>query len=341
MEAIEVAATLDAFEHPLPTTFAYSPAGSTFFTTAVDGLIKLWDSDTGELLATSRAYTQMDSISLNPNGEFYAVPYWDRVEVIETETQALVQTFELPVSRLSWGAVDSRVNESQVKYIASETIGLMVRYGSVFHTFTYDAGSNQILQEFQGPDGKQYYQCKYNSDRNRQVCQVSNWQSSTLHIADPMTSELFMSVQAETAYFNAISNAGHLFVSCREEAALFSITPLDGGVARPYQFPCQDMVFLPGDIQLLLADGTVVEVESREVVSTFAFPSPYVEFGDVFFSPNDDFMLIGTDIYDLSTGDFLGQLDIDGKIHGITLSADGLSLIILTEFGLEYWQVLE
>ena len=91
---------------------------------------------------------------------------------------------------------------------------------------------------------------------------------------------------------------------------------------------------MPDDSQILLADGTLVDLASKETATPFAFSAPYADLSQVFFSPNGDFIMIGIDFYDLQTGALLGQLDTSPDYLDVGLSADGMNLVVLTKTGL-------
>ena len=98
---------------------------------------------------------------------------------------------------------------------------------------------------------------------------------------------------------------------------------------------------MPDDSQILLADGTMVDLDSKEAVDGFVFSQPYADLSQVYFSPNNDFVLIGTDFFDLQGKILLGQLDTGQDYLDVRLSADGKTLVGLAQTGLEFWQVLE
>lgn len=68
--------------------------------------------------------------------------------------------------------------------------------------------------------------------------------------------------------------------------------------------------------------------------------APYTDLSQAYISPNRDFMLIGKDIHVLASGVRPGQLGIAPNYQFGALLEDGLTLVFLTNIGLEFWQSL-
>ena len=317
------------FEQPSPLLFDFSPVGDVLYTFSWDGVIKLWNAKTFEILSTSTQYALDSFADLSPSGTKLAIPFADRIEIWEVSTLDLLE--------MIYPANPQFLIES-IEFLTDEVVYVQ---GNANRAFNYDLVAGAEVASFSAPERERFGDCRFSENGATQICWVEGERTiGSRTIYNSLTGGIYASFPFETIQYQALSTDGKLVAHCRAQAAFFNLGPVDGQ-PTPYSYPCQDMLFLPGDTQILLADGTVVGVESKEVEGTFTFSTPYNKFADVFFSPNDDFMMIGIDIYDIATGDFLGQLDSEAEIHGIELSEDGMSLIILTEFGLEYWQVLD
>ena len=327
------------FDSPYPLDFGISPNGSRFFSIGPDGLIHLWDTETFELLHTSTQYHHAGPPSISPSGNLLAMPYRSHFEIRDPATLELLASVPYQYGTL----VDDFVM-GRVTFLSENILSVIVNYqtdgGSA--VFTYDLEAGEYIFSFFPPVGNDMGDCIYSTNGATMACWAGAGQSSLLlrEVYDTVTGDTLASYNYVDIMHHALSNDGNQIAYCSEGAGYINIVPVVG-TTNYIHFPCQDMVLLPGDTQILLANGTVVDLQDDEMVGTFEFAAPFIEFPPVYFSPNRDFALIGNDFYDLDTGALLASLDIPSEIYGFILADDGLNLILLTARGLETWVVLQ
>jgi hypothetical protein len=112
-----------------------------------------------------------------------------------------------------------------------------------------------------------------------------------------------------------------------------------------------------------LQDGTVVDLASGEaslqleadasgnvfegsITESMIFFNPHLQVEDITTKPHkifegEDFVVINNRIFDADSGELLIELPGVDNIHGITTADDDLTLIVLTNRGLERWQALQ
>lgn len=319
----------------LPLSLEFNPVGSAFVTTDWEGAVHLWSRE-GASLALNNSYASGSDPALSPAGDMLAVPNAANLTVVNTTDLAQVDSF--PYSEPSLvGAVNY---SGHVLFADSNT--LILTTDSIANLrWDVEARKSVILHLSAGEllrSLEHLYECSISGAGVAILCQ--NYDNQATQVVRLSDGSLLTSFKAsEDMRFLRLSNDGNLLSSCREGAAQITVQDLTSGGSRPFSFPCQDVLFLPGDALVLLADGSLVDVETREVMTTFAFPAPFAEFPTAFFSPNGDFVIIGNQVYDLTGGALLGMLDGYETLYGGALVDDDLTLLLLTERGLERWSV--
>jgi WD40 repeat protein len=335
LPAEEDIGSISTLEKPYPLVVDFSPDGDFFYTIAPDGIVRLWDAVSLEVVHTSSEYLHAGSISMNADGTKLVVPSWDHFEIWDATSFEVLASVPYPDPSASSDSVTGSVH-----FLTDDLISVAVKYqAGASAAFTYDLKEESYIASFYAATDEDLRNCSYSANGASQVCwSGGNTTSLGMYtIYNTLDGVLHSSYRYEMIQYYALSNDGTQLAQCRADASSINIGPVDQQL-RAYQYPCQDMVFLPGDTQLLLADGTVVDLETKDVAGTFAFTEPYLEFPEVFPSPNGDFIFIGTQIYDLQTGEMLGTLGTEHQILDVGFSQDGMDVVVLTEYGLAYFQ---
>src|SRR5215510_1221672 len=127
--------------------------------------------------------------------------------------------------------------------------------------------------------------------------------------------------------------------TCRTGGDQILLTNYGNGAVTRLKFPCQDMKFLP-DGTLLLADGTLVDVETGSAKGSLALTQAFEEIPYIYGPADQGWILVGDSIYDLNTGQHVATLETS-HIISAALSSDQTTLYLITDNGLESWQVLQ
>ncbi len=323
-----------------PLQFGFTPDGTRFYTISFDGLFKLWNADTEKLINTAKnRYTLFDfQPALSPDGSKIALPYSDSVNVLDVKTMGVVSVIKHPENE--------PMLQTKVQFLSNDQIGIETRqwhllteenglYG-LYRTYIWDIPSQAILRQFNDAAN-----CIYTSSNRLQICDkiIIYEVRKSVQILDTTSGEPIYTTSPESFSFITISPDASLQASCRQGNDRIFIQDPRLQIPAPYNFRCQDMRFLPDSKTLLLADGSLVDIASREIVLKFKFPQPLTNFPKIYFSPNNDFILIGSDFYDWKTGELLFTISGPSNIFGAALVNDGKELLLLTDRGLETWVV--
>ncbi len=319
----------------LPLSLEFNPAGSAFVTTDWEGGIYLW-SRAGDALAVNEDYASGGNPALSPSGDLLAVPHSTSVSVLNSADLSEVASYLYPESLLP-GAINFS------GHVLFADAGTLVVTADSIANLRWDVGSRKsVILDISSGEALRtlahLHNCRISGAGTALLCEnFDNQATQVVRLSDGALLTSFK--PADDLRHLRLSHGGNLLSSCREGAASITVQDLGSGGSRPFNFPCQDVLFLPGDTSLLLADGSLVDVETREIIGSFAVPAPLAEFPAAFFSPNGDFVLIGNQVYDLASGELLAALDGYETLYGAALAEDGLTLLLLTERGLERWSV--
>jgi WD40 repeat protein len=331
--------------YPYPFEFAFSPDGSRFFSVDFSGAIRIWDSTSGQPVASTDRYTFFWPGSLNPDGSQLVIPYYDHFNIVDRVTQRVLDTVVYPTYP-EYSYSSTVPYDSRVTFLPDGLISFWVGYQaaspsiaqSMRHTYTYDTQEHTILTRFDyGKVWDSYYNCEFNEDGSIQVCQLTdNTEIQFIDVAEVRTGKSLLRMRANNIEHYALGRDGLTLTYCASGANYISMVAVPSSPVRQINFPCQDMVFLPGDERLLLSDGQIVDLATKTTVGQFE--ASWDEFPFVFFQADHNYAIFDTQVFDFQTGQLIGSLPTTSIIRDIAITPDDLTLIILTDRGLEYWQ---
>lgn len=347
LETIQTRSIFD-LGYPYPFEFAFSPDGTRFFSASFDGAIRLWDGASGQVVASNTRYSFFWPASLSPDGMKMTVPYYNHFDVVDVASQTVLNTVRYPEFR-RYPHGPTAPYDSRVTFLSDGLISFWVGHQaaspSIFYSlrqaYTYDTNLDRIVAQFEhGRAWDSYYNCKYSEDGSRQVCQCTNsGEIEFIDVAEVRTGTSLLKLRANHIDRYAISHDGQLLAYCKSGSNNISIASTAGSGVRQINYPCGDMLFLPGPDLLLLSDGQVVNIQDKVTVGQFEFQSAFENFPPVFFRADRNYVLIGNRFFDLQTGRLLGSLSTLSSINDVAAVQDDLTLIVLTAMGVEYWQV--
>ncbi len=333
--------------------FAFSPLDDTFFTISSDQVVRLWSAINGEQLV-ERAYTLESEPKLDPANKHLYSPAVEQINILDLTTQTVS------------GQLANPENENGFAYIRKVGIGQFVDSQMLLElgftsvggatsgewqksdTISVDRATATEIRRF--PEAQD---CYLTPNGSRMLCKAVTGRAAEFnpptgpfsrgeyfHIYETETGELLQSISLENAAHTALSPDGELYYTCRAETKTFNLAPVAGeGAVSQYLFPCQAAIFLPDGKTILLAEGTLVDLETKEARGNLAFAESLADFGFFLVHPQGDMILINNVIYDLNSGALLIELLTDGEVIDAFFSTDGLTLTTLTQHTVAEWQV--
>jgi hypothetical protein len=311
-----------------------------------DGTIRLYEHPSHTLLTTSKRYGTTGAPTLNPNGESLLLSYVDEVKVLSTNDLAVQTSF----SPLRPDTADTTAFYPHAQFISEQAIAISI------HRFDYE-NSDAIYAGYYFPSLRQT--TFYNLETGAEIRTVSAQPCTTdfsatiaacLRIAalsgdqnvdvyDIQSDKIHVVLPQSTVTYYAVTTNGPSLTTCRTGGDQILLTNYENGEVTRLDFPCQDMKFLP-DGALLLADGTLVDVEAGSANGSLALTQTFVELPYIYAPVDQGWILVGDSIYDLNTGQQIATLEAS-HIISAAMSSDQTTLYLITDNGLESWQVLQ
>lgn len=319
----------------LPNSLAFAPDGESFVTTATSGNVQLWSRDGSPLAFTQ--YTSGGRAMLSPDGSLLAIPGLGSLSLVNSTDLSPDSEIVYPEPAFpgatNFGGQVHFAGEDQLVLSTLAATDAGSDWGPRV-TLVHDVESGELLRRLDNLSD-----CETSYSGASILC--FNFDNQSTQLVSLEDGALLTSFKADGISFIRLSQNGMQLSSCREGGDQITIQDFSGGANLVLNFACQDVLFLPGDTTVLLADGTLVDLESREAVGSFAFDEAYAELPQAFFSPDGDFVVIGNQVYDLANGALLATLEGIETLYGAALVDDGLTLMLHTDRGLEYWQTGE
>jgi len=311
-----------------------------------DGTIRLYEYPTHTLLKTSKRYGTTGAPTLNPNGESLLLPYADEVQVLSTDDLAIQTSF----SPLRADTADTTAFYPHAQFISEQAIAISM------HRFDYE-NSDDIYAGYYFPALRQttFYSLETGAEIrtvDAQPCKTdfSATIAACLRIAalsgdvnvdvyDIQSDKIYVVLQQNAVTYYDVTTNGPSMTTCRTGGDQILLTNLVSSEVTRLNFPCQDMKFLP-DGTLLLADGSLVDVETGSAKGTLALLQAFDTLPYVYAPIDQGWILVGNTIYDLNSGQRITTVGAS-RIISAALSADQNTLYLITDNRLESWQVLQ
>ena len=167
----------------------YSPNGQRVASGSWDGTVKVWDANSGELIADCRGHTfVVDSVSYSPDGQRVASGSRDgTVKVWDANSGELI--------------ADCRGHTDQVYIVSYSPDGQRVASGSCDHTVkVWDANSGELIADCHGHTGR-VYSVSYSRDGQRVASGSSD---GTVKVWDANSGELIADCHGHTDIVNSV-----------------------------------------------------------------------------------------------------------------------------------------
>jgi hypothetical protein len=354
-------AVLTLSTHSRPVV-AVAPDGSRFLILGENGGLTSYDAASGEVAAESEAYSLVSQPALSPDGSLVAWSSFEDVNVYNWQTEEFVLQASQPSAPWAIGRVGFLRNDS---LFSENIIGIINQYDrpeQLPRLSIWDLSSGQMSNSYDSllgcdsPDGVLYLKCAlYKVNGNL----ISNTALRIFDLAD--VNSILATDNTESQYFIS-SPTGNGFASCNVGGNAITVR-MTGAAAAQLPFACQPFIFGPEGTTLYLQDGTVVDLASGEAslqleadASGHVFEASLTE-SMIFFNPNlqvediidkpaklfegDNFIVIDNRVFDAAGGELLIELPDVTTVHGITLADDGMTLVLLTNRGLERWKAVQ
>jgi hypothetical protein len=346
-----------------------SPDNTTFTVLWPDGGLELFDMASGDSLASSDRFTISSKVTLSPDGSLFAWSTYQGINVYNLQTGEYVMQVEHPKLVLEFGTL-SFVGQSKLLVSTMDAILEQQPWGMSetpnLRTYVWDLASGQLDEEHLvlyncQPQGssEQYMKCAV-FDNLGNYAPDTLIGTSVLDIGNPEN----VVVSGGSEAFLAGSPSDDGFTLCKEGAPGIAIKE-GSGPSLNLEEECQPFFYAAdGDaISLFLQNGKVIDVATGETrlqldvdesgiafESEFTLPrkapdwfsyEPYYSGVKPRLLSGDGFIVIGDRIFDSQSGALLFHFSDNESVIGAMLEDDGKTLLLLTNRGLERWQVLQ
>ncbi|TAK13011.1 MAG: hypothetical protein EPO32_06540 [Anaerolineae bacterium] len=316
-----------------------APDGSAFLLIKNDASLYLHDQTDGALLTSSETYTVGGDSILSADGQKVTWTTVNGVYIYDLISASLTGEFAHPLKLTNasggWLLAGNR--------LASEGF---IQHGNIWD-FTeqldfWDLASGMVTYTTYGLS-----RCTADAAGATLMCYKGGTSNSQriLSAEDP-ESVLFSSTDPNN--FTVLSPTGDAHATCILGDSAITYKNYAASSAA-LDATCQPMVFSTDGSALLLQDGTLVSVADGQVLlaleadadgKVFTLSTEGQEFSS-FDAPVVLFagglIVVDDQVFDAATGALLADLGVE--VHGLALSADGLTLNILTPEGIQQWQV--
>ncbi len=320
-----------------------APDGSSLLMIKTDGSMYLHSLTDGSLLASSETYTVGGESRFSPDGS--QVTWSNLMGSYVYDPAAGEFDVELPV------ALPGFMQAGAVQWLANGGLATegVTTDGWTFQSQTdfWDAATGTIIATDYGLGN-----CTADQAGLTLLC-VKDWASQRIIKSDAPASVLFAT--SDLHAYTILHPQGLGYATCVLGAGTISVRSYAEGT-RSVAATCQPMIFNADGTALLLQDGSLINVADGALLVSFeadadgrVFEGDPVAAANQGFFPNQeqpvslftaDLVVVNDRVFDAASGALLADLNIT-DVWGLSLSADGLTLQVLTPFGIEQWQVLQ
>lgn len=313
----------------------YAPDGTRFMiVNPDDASIRLFDSESKEIVST-RIYYRGGEAAISPDGQIIAVPSATTLEIMLFDANSMEQLNSIDVAgyleqyTTRW-AVDLPANVS-IKFINANQLLVNLSDWNVSLAMIWDIQEKQLVRTYVDASCNEF-----SGNTETMIC----YTDGKVQVFETFTgTSLYITKQDYGG--TGLSYDGQQFISCLADTTSYTIKPLHGRGLGYLTKECQGFFALPSGSEILLLNGEIISIETGESRVTLEAPGDQARrwspFG--YYSPSGDYVLFGTSIYDLTSGVWLVTLEGIQAIYSAAISEDGLTLILVTNRGFEYWSI--
>lgn len=319
--------SVDRFINDVPANsfdIGFSPDGSEFFTLTNDGLIQIWDASTNELLRTSQSYQPNSYLQVSPDGMLLAYIKGDRVQIVNIADGEIVVNF-------------TASNPSFVTFQGNDVFAISGNN----QTDTYAIQSGEWIRSY-----PELTYCAFNQTGIIMACSGMD-----LKLFDAKTGRTLLQFRpAESSYHFAVSDDGAYTAYCNLRSETVFLWDTQRGEQLQFlrmsqnQPACGSLDFSADGQLLVSSTGAVWEIPTGDLILEMPIQKAenvtWRTLRKVDIAPNNEIVMIYPQIYRLSDGALLKEMDseelIDAWFH-----SDGFNLFLLSESELQTWGVLE
>lgn len=302
--------------------FSFSPDGLSFLTTSRDGMLRLWDTETGALLGeTDTPYDTDATPAVRADGRLVAYSHVESISLVDPATgQQVAALGEYP------GAVSLEAN-----FAGEDTLAVFVELSSYDFIDTYDIATRRFQKRYTDLGA-----CNFNTGGSLMACFDGIYK-----IFDLRSGQLLLDIVPQGSGTEiAMSPDGQQVAACTRGAELVYLYPARAGArARALRGErtgsCGNLVFSPGGDRLASSSGLVWDTASGEILARFS-PSA----GEpVAVNASGDVLVLFPNLVDLSSGQDLGALQAVPDPRALFFPPGGSQMVLITRRGIEFWSV--
>jgi hypothetical protein len=330
-----------------------SPDGSMFLLIHPQGLFELNDSEGGAGIAETDRFGLNSHLAMSPSGELVAWMEFKNINVYDWQSSNFVSQSSIEVLPAMIGGVN---------FVSEDTLSTeYISTDRAIHLTFWDIASGALSTSFDSLNNCSIADAGLAYNCTSFFSQGTFKANRIFSIEDP--DNIFYSDNGGNIFMQASPITGQL-ASCERGSNSIAIRDGDTVLTR-LDFPCQLFFFGELGTDLYLQDGQVVEISSGNVIlelmtdeegyafyGDFAtdyiptFSHAHLQLEDHLAEPprayfGDGFIVINNRVFDESSGAMFVELSGSNEVYGVTLNEDGSSLMLLTNRGLEHWQVLQ
>ncbi|NTW43586.1 MAG: hypothetical protein HGB14_03925, partial [Anaerolineaceae bacterium] len=321
---------VEKFINDLPPTafdFQFSPDGSRFFTISKDGYVMLWNSEDGAFLKQSKAYeTSLYEKGISQDGSKIAFPIPGGVRILSAETGEILNELENYPQGYPFSFAASFVN--------NDTIAISFQSYSWTQTDSLDLITGEMVRRY-----PELSNCYFNSGGNTMICDMGD-----LKLFDVATGRTLLQFRPGTqGKIFTVSDDGLYTAYCTPGSETVFLWDTQKGTQIRYlrnnNAPvCAPMAFSEDSSLLVAASGTSWSIPDGILQTIFEVK----EDGYVTISPDQEFVLIYPQVFDLQNGKLVIDLPVaTDRISDVFFSADSKEIIMIGDKDIFHFAVLK
>lgn len=302
--------------------FSFAPDGKTFLTTSEDGLLRLFDTESGQELRASEAFDVDHTPQIRGDGRMVAYSLLETVALIDPTTgDELARLGNYP-----------EATHLEARFAGMDTLAIFVETPWRKFLDTYDISSGSFLFRYADLGS-----CSFNRNGSIMSCF-----DGVLRFFDmPSGRALLDNIPQGSGFEYATSDSGSRVAYCTVGGQAIYIYEVRLGsspklILRGENDICGKLVFTPDENSLISSSGYIWSMKNGKLVRNFP---ALAGTGPAAVSPNGNLLLVYPRIVDLVIGETPVELQSVPDVQSVIFLRDGTRMLLQTKRGIEIWSI--